>query len=128
MLGAGVGPLGACSGQGQKEKEGVLPRTRGPGAAGEGLGICRQAASLVVQQQHDGVELLAGSIVGAQRDDEVVQPVARRLRRNDDQLVLEAIGLGVLVAVVLAALRGGGRPRQPLVANITVFLYQQKQG
>ena len=62
--------------------------------------------SLVVQQQHDGVELSAGPVVGPERHDEVVQPVARRLRRHDDQLILEAVGLGVFIAVVLAALRG----------------------
>lgn len=68
-------------------------------------------ASLVVQQQHDRVQLPAGPVVGSQRHDEVVQPVARRLGRHDNQLVLEAVGLGVLVAVVPAALQG--RCRKP---------------
>lgn len=68
-------------------------------------------ASLVVQQQHHGVQLPAGPVVGSQRHDEVVQPVARRLGRHDNQLVLEAVGLGVLVAVVPAALQG--RCRKP---------------
>lgn len=68
-------------------------------------------ASLVVQQQHDRVQLPAGPVVGSQRHDEVVQPVARRLSRHDNQLVLEAVGLGVLVAVVPAALQG--RCRKP---------------
>lgn len=65
---------------------------------------------LVVQQQHDGVELLAGAVVGAQRDDEVVEAVARCLCRNDDQLVLEPVGFGILKAVVFAALCGVGQP------------------
>lgn len=59
---------------------------------------------LVVQQQHDGVELLAGAVVGAQGDDEVVEPVASCLCRNYDQFVLEPVGFGVLEAVVFAAL------------------------
>ena len=48
----------------------------------------------------------ARPVVGAQRHDEVVQPIARGLRRDNDQLVLEAVGLGIFVAVVLAALEG----------------------
>lgn len=59
---------------------------------------------LVVQQQHDGVELLAGAVVGPQRDDEVVEAVPSCLCRNDDQFVLEPVGFGVLKAVVFAAL------------------------
>lgn len=65
---------------------------------------------LVVQQQHDGVELLAGAVVGPQRHDEIVEPVPGRLRGNDDQLVLEPVGFGVLKAVVFAAL-GVGQSR-----------------
>lgn len=64
---------------------------------------------LVVQQQHNGVELLAGAVVRPQWHDEVVEPVPSRLRRNDDQFVLEPVGLGVLKAVVFAALRMGQR-------------------
>lgn len=85
--------------------------SRGPGAWAQsrrGARVSASGASPVVQQQHDGVELLAGSVVGAQGHDEVVQPVARRLRRDDDQSVLEAVGLGVFVAVVLAALPRAG--------------------
>ena len=115
--GAGARPPGDSTGEGGQ----VLPRTGGPGArAGEERGLRGWGARvrvggggagrapLVVEQQHDGVELLARPVVGAQRHDEVVQPVARRLRGDDDQLVLEAVGLGVLVAVVFAALPGGG--------------------
>lgn len=63
----------------------------------------------VVQEQHYGVELLPGPIVSAQGDDEVVEAVPRRLRRHDDQLVLKAVGLGILEAAVRAALRGWKR-------------------
>lgn len=86
----------------------------GRGAGREGRALCPAppaGASLVVQQQHDRVQLPAGPVVGSQRHDEVVQPVARRLGRHDNQLVLEAVGLGVLVAVVPAALQG--RCRKP---------------
>lgn len=61
---------------------------------------------LVIQQQHDGVELLARPVVGSQRDDEVVEAVPCRLCRHYDQLVLKAVGLGVLEAVMHAALDG----------------------
>ena len=54
----------------------------------------------VVQQQHDGVQLLAGAVVSPQRDDEVVEAVPGRLCRHDDQLVLEAVRFGVLEAAV----------------------------
>lgn len=60
--------------------------------------------SLVVKQQHNGVEFPARPIVGTQRHDEVVEPVACRLSRDDNQLVLEPIGLGIFIAVVFAAL------------------------
>lgn len=62
------------------------------------------SVSLVVKQQHDGVEFPARPIVGTQRHDEVVEPVARRLSRDNNQLVLEPIGLGIFIAVVFAAL------------------------
>ena len=58
----------------------------------------------VVQQQHYGVELLPGPIVGAQRDDEVVETVSRRLCRHYNQLILEAVCFGILKAAVCAAL------------------------
>lgn len=66
--------------------------------------------SLVVKQQHDGVEFPARPIVGTQRHNEVVEPVARRLSRDDNQLVLEPIGLGIFIAVVFAALGMWGNP------------------
>lgn len=107
----------------------MLLSTGGPGDTGASASRRGGAwrVSLVVQQQHDGVELPAGSVVGPQRHDEVVQPVARRLRRHDDQLVLEAVSLGVLVAVVFAALpRARGRP-QPWDRD-RPLLYQQNPG
>lgn len=68
--------------------------------------------SRVVQQQDDGVELLPGSVISPEGDDEVVEAVAGGLGRHNDELVLEAIGLGVLEAVVPAAL---GEKRQERV-------------
>lgn len=64
---------------------------------------------LVVQQQHDWVQLFAGPIVRAKGDDEVIQSVPCRLRRNNNQFVLKPIGFGIFKAVVLAALCGGMR-------------------
>lgn len=52
--------------------------------------------SLVIKQEHNGVELTPGAVVGTQGHDEVVQPVACCLGRHDDEFVLEAIGLGIL--------------------------------
>lgn len=99
-------------GHGRQSQAGVVEQregaSKGPGARPGWLSpACsgRGRPSLVVQQQHNGVELPAGPVVGPQWHDEVVQPVACRLCRDDDQLVLEAVGLGVLIAVVLAALR-----------------------
>lgn len=69
------------------------------------------SVSLVVKQQHDGVEFPARPIVGTQRHDEVVEPVARRLGRDNNQLVLEPIGLGIFIAVVFAALGMWGEPK-----------------
>jgi len=66
---------------------------------------------LVVQQQHNWVQLFAGPIVRTKRDNEVVQAVPSRLRRNDDQFVLKTVGFGIFKAVVLAALRGGKQRR-----------------
>lgn len=63
---------------------------------------------LVVQKQHNWVQLFARPIVGTQWDDEVIQPIACSLCRHDDQLVLKAIGFGIFKAVVLAALWEGG--------------------
>lgn len=63
----------------------------------------------IVQKQHDGVELLSGSIVCPQRDDEVVETVSSRLCRHYNQLILETVGLCILKAVVCAAL---GRERK----------------
>lgn len=60
--------------------------------------------SRVVQQQDNGVELLPGPVIRPQRHDEVVEAVAGGLGRHNDELVLEAVGLGVLEAVVPAAL------------------------
>lgn len=101
----------AFPGEGQ---EGSSPAPWRRGGAQGRAELCARplaGASLVVQQQHDRVQLPAGPVVGSQRHDEVVQPVARRLGRHDNQLVLEAVGLGVLVAVVPAALQG--RCRKP---------------
>lgn len=72
---------------------------------------------LVVQQQDNWVELLAGPIVGAKGDDEVVEPIASRLCRNDDQLVLKPIGFGIFKAVVLAALCGGRQHRDSVCSS-----------
>lgn len=58
----------------------------------------------VVQQQHYRIELLSGSIVSAQGDDEVIEAVSCCLRRHDNQLILKAVGLGILEAAVRAAL------------------------
>lgn len=60
----------------------------------------------VVQQQHDRVQLLPGPIVGAERDNEIVETISCRLGRNYNQLILEAVRLGILKAVVRAALTG----------------------
>lgn len=57
-----------------------------------------------LQQQHDGVELLPGSVIGPQRHNEVVQTVPRALRRHDDQFVLEAVGPGILEKGVVTSL------------------------
>lgn len=65
---------------------------------------CLLADSRVVQQQDDGVQLLPGPVIRPERHDEVVEAVAGSLGRHDDELVLEAVGLGVLEAVVPAAL------------------------
>lgn len=59
---------------------------------------------LIVQQQHDGIQLLPWTIIRSKRDNKIVQAVARRLCRHNDQLVLKAVGLCVFVTVVLAAL------------------------
>lgn len=61
-----------------------------------GVGAVRWVFLHALQQQHNGVELLPGSVIGPQRDDKVVQPVACALGRHDDQLVLEPVGAGVL--------------------------------
>lgn len=57
-----------------------------------------------LQQQHNGVELLPGPVVGPQRHDEVVQPVPCALRRHNDRLVFEAVGAGILEKGVVASL------------------------
>lgn len=62
--------------------------------------------SRIIQQQHNGVELFARSVISPERDDEVVEAVPRRLGRHDDELVFEAVSFGVLKAVVPAALLG----------------------
>lgn len=81
-----------------------------------GVASSTESSSLrVVQKQHYGVELLPGSIVSTQRDNEVVEAVPRRLRRHDDQFVLKAVGLGILEAAVRAALREGKDGSQALV-------------
>lgn len=67
--------------------------------------------SRVVQQQDDGVELFPGPVISPQGHDEVVEAVAGGLSRHDDELVLEAVGLGVLEAVVSAALEEERRQR-----------------
>lgn len=71
-----------------------------------GVGQHRCVSSHALQQQHDGVELLPGSVVGPQRHDEVVQTVPRALRRHDDQFVFEAVRAGVLEKGVVTRLRG----------------------
>lgn len=77
-----------------------------------------QSTSLrVVQEQHYGVELLSGSIVSTQRDNEVVEAVSRRLRRHDDQFVLKAVGFGILEAAVRAALTEGRDGSRVLVVT-----------
>lgn len=82
----------------------------------------------VVQEQNNGVELLPGSIVGTQRDDEVVEAVPRCLRRHDDQLVLKAVGLGILEAAVRAALRQGNDGRQVSVDTPRKRAIRKKKG
>lgn len=57
-----------------------------------------------LQQQHNGVELLPGSVVGPQRHNEVVQPVPCALRRHNDRLVFEAVGASILEKGVVASL------------------------
>lgn len=59
-----------------------------------------------LQQQHDGVELLPGSVVGPQRHNEVVQTIPCALRRHDDQFVFEAVGAGILEKGVVTSLGG----------------------
>lgn len=86
--------------------------TRCPRNHGEGSVRWKTRAEkylLVVQQQHDRVQLFAGPIVRAKGDDEVIQSVPCRLRRNNNQFVLKPVGFGVFKAVVLAALCGGRR-------------------
>lgn len=60
--------------------------------------------SHALQQQHDGVQLLSGSVVGPERHDEVVEAVSCTLRRHNDQLVFEAVGAGILERTVVASL------------------------
>lgn len=82
--------------------------------AGEGSVRPKTSAEkylLVVQQQHDWVQLFAGPIVCTKGDNEVIQPVPSRLRRNDNQFVLKPVGFGIFKAVVLAALCGGRQRR-----------------
>lgn len=83
--------------------------------AGVASSTAESSSLRVVQEQHYGVELLPGSIVSTQRDNEVVEAVPRRLRRHDDQFVLKAVGLGILEAAVRAALREGKDGSQALV-------------
>lgn len=59
----------------------------------------------VVQQQHYGVELLPGPIVRTQRDDEVIETISCRLRGHYNQLILEAICLGILKTAMCTALK-----------------------
>lgn len=78
---------------------------------------------LVVQQQHNWVQLFAGPIVRTKGDNEVIEPVPSRLCRNDNQFVLKPVGFGIFKAVVLAALcggrqrRGSARGSHPLIAH-----------
>lgn len=72
---------------------------------------CAEKYLLVVQQQHNWIQLFAGPIVRTKGDDEVIQSVPSRLRRNDNQFVLKPVGFGVFKAVVLAALCGGRQRR-----------------
>jgi len=59
-----------------------------------------KAHSRVIQQQHNGIQLLPGSVIGTQRHYEVVQAVSCCLSRNDNQLVLETIRLGIFKTIV----------------------------
>jgi len=61
-------------------------------------------SSHALQQQHDGVELLPGSVVGSERHNEVVQAVSGTLRGHNDQFVIEAVGAGVLKHGVVTSL------------------------
>lgn len=57
-----------------------------------------------LQQQHDGVELLPGSVVGPQRHNEVIQTIPCTLGGHNDQFVFEAIGASVLKKGVVTRL------------------------
>lgn len=63
--------------------------------------------SHALQQEHDGVQLLPGSVIRSQRHDEVVEAVTGAFSRHDDQLVLETVRAGVLVGHVMARLGHG---------------------
>lgn len=84
-----------------------------------GFTILNRWVLRVVEQQHYGVELLPGPVVSAQRYDEVVETVSRRLCRHYNQLILEAVRLGILKAVMCAALDGGRQFNQKLVGLFT---------
>lgn len=71
--------------------------------------VCLKANSRVIQQQHNGVKFFSGSVISSEWHDEVIEPVPRRLRRHDDELVFETIRLGILKAVVPATLHRKGR-------------------
>lgn len=66
------------------------------------------ARSRIIQQQHDGVQFFPRSVIGSQWHYEVVQAISSCFSRNDDQLVLEAIRLGVLKTVVPTTLKQNG--------------------
>ncbi len=57
-----------------------------------------------LQQQHDRVEFLPGSIVGPERHNEVVQTVPCTLCGHNDQFVFEAVGAGILKKGVVTSL------------------------
>lgn len=60
--------------------------------------------SHALQQQHYGVQLLPGSVIGPQRYDEVVEAVPCALGRHDDQFVLEAVRARVLIGHMVTGL------------------------
>lgn len=66
--------------------------------------IIEMLRSHALQQEHNRVELLPRSVVGPQRHNEVVQTIPRTLRRDNNQLVFEAVGAGILERDVVTSL------------------------